>query len=484
MDERNIIFVGVAIYIAIMALVAVYSSRRAGTATDFVLAGRGLSLGLCTTTIVATWFGGGMLMGGSGAAYEDGLLGVIADPFGATLCLLLIGLFFVRIFRRLKFFSFIEFVEQRFGPSATLVTSAAALASSIFWVSGMLVAFGVIFESLTGTPLEIGIIGGAVVVVAYTSLGGMLAVALTDFVQMLIVAVGMVILFVVVLHDAGGWGTVYAQIPGSAWRMIPLEHTGERWLNYLRAWFIFGLADLASQSLLQRAMSAKDEKTAQNAFYLAGIGYLGFAMIPVTLGIIASVTMPGLADPESVLPVLAIEHLHPVFVALFVGALLAAIMSSCDSSLLAASTVISTNLLPFVKKSPSDRLQLAVTRWAIPFCGLIGVMGALNAQVIFNTMLDANMLMLAAVIVPFILGIWWKQANRAGALAAMASGITAWITTSLYFPNLPGDLVGLGVSLTAMLVVTPLTQKLDPPRELRDRDGNIVELTDRLGVLR
>ena len=91
MDERNIIFVGVAIYIAIMALVAVYSSRRAGTATDFVLAGRGLSLGLCTTTIVATWFGGGMLMGGSGAAYEDGLLGVIADPFGATLCLLLIG---------------------------------------------------------------------------------------------------------------------------------------------------------------------------------------------------------------------------------------------------------------------------------------------------------------------------------------------------------------------------------------------------------
>lgn len=484
MTEQAIIFAGVAIYIAIMAGIAVYASKRTHTATEFVLAGRSLSLGLCTATIIATWFGGGMLMGGSGAAYDDGLLGVIADPFGATLCLLLTGLFFVRIFRRLKFFSFIEFTEQRFGRVATIVTSAASLMSSIFWVAGMLVAFGIIFESLTSTPLVIGIIGGAFVVIAYTSIGGMLAVALTDFVQVIIIAVGLVVLFAVVLYDAGGWSTVYAQIPETAWRMIPLEHTGERWLNYLRAWFIFGLADLASQSLLQRAMAAKSERVAQNSFYLAGIGYLGFAMIPVTLGIIASVTMPGLADSESVLPTLAIEHLHPVAVAIFVGALLAAIMSSCDSSLLAAATVISTNLLPFFKKNPPDNVRLAVARWSIPICGIIAVLGALNAQVIFNTMIDANMLMLAAVIMPFILGVYWKKANRTGALAAMAGGIAAWIVSSTFYPDLPGDLIGLGASLAVMLIATPLTQKFDPPRQLVDRDGNPVELTNRLGILR
>ena len=484
MGEQAIIFTGVAIYIAIMAAVAIYASRRTHSATEFVLAGRSLSLGLCTTTIMATWFGGGMLMGGSGAAYEDGMLGVIADPFGATLCLFLMGLFFVRIFRRLKFFSFIEFVEQRFGHVATIVTSAAALLSSIFWVAGMLVAFGLIFESLSGTPLEVGIIGGAVVVIVYTSMGGMLAVALTDFVQMLIVAVGLIFLFIVVLYDAGGWSSVYAQIPESAWRMIPLEQTGERWLNYLRAWFIFGLADLASQSLLQRAMAAKSERVAQNSFYLAGIGYLGFAMIPVTLGIIASVTMPGLVDAESVIPTLAIEHLHPVAVALFVGALLAAIMSSCDSSLLASATVVSTNVLPFFKKDPSDQTSLAVARWAIPVCGFVAVLGALNAQVVFDTMLDANMLMLAAVIVPFILGIWWQKANRTGALVAMAAGIAAWLTASIFYPELPGDLIGLGASLAAMLVTTPLTQTFDPPRTLVDKDGNPVELTNRLGILR
>lgn len=483
MSTEAVIFSGVAIYIAIMAGVGVYASRRTHSAAEFMLAGRSLSLGLCATTIVATWVGGGLILGGSGAAYDDGMLGVIADPFGATLCLLLTGLFFARIFRRLKFFSFIEFVEQRFGRAATLITSLGALASSIFWVSGMLVGFGLIFESLTGTPLVYGIVGGALVVVGYTSVGGMLAVALTDFVQVVIIAAGVIVLFVVVLIDAGGPATVLSQVPAETWRFIPSEHTGERWLNYLRAWFIFGLADLASQSLLQRAMSAKSERVAQNAFYVAGFGYLAFAMFPVMLGIVGSITMPGLSDSESLLPTMAIEHLHPVFVAVFVGALLAAIMSSCDSALLAAATVISTNLLPFVRRSPSESLRLGVARWAIPACGFIGVLGALNARVVFDTVLDANMLMLAAVIVPFILGIWWKKANRAGAVAAMSAGIVAWLTTSLYYTELPGDLIGLGVSLLTMLIVTPLTQRIDPPRKLVDRDGNEVELTNRLGTI-
>lgn len=483
MNTESIIFLGVAVYIVVMIFVGVYASRHANSATDFILAGRSLSLSLCATTIVATWFGGGLLIGGSGAAYEDGLFGVIADPFGATLTILLCGLFFVRIFRRLKHFTFIEFVEQRFGPTAALITSIGALMSTLFWISAMLVAFGVIFESLTGVPLVLGILGGAFVVILYTSLGGMLAVALTDFVQIVIIAIGMTILLIVVVHDAGGWLNVWQQIPAERWRMIPVEHTAERWLNYLRAWFILGLADIASQSLLQRAMSAKSERIAQNAFYLAGIGYWGLAMIPVLLGIIASVTTPGLVDAESVIPTLAITHLHPVAVALFVGALLAAIMSSCDSSLLSSATIISTNLLPYFRRKPSDRLKLQVTRWGIPLCGVVAVAGALNAKVVFNTMLDANLLMLAAIIVPFIAGVWWRQANRTGALAAMIGGIIAWFVTSLFYPDLPGDLIGLGASLLTMIIVTPLTQVFDPPRTLVDSDGNPVELTNRLGVL-
>ncbi len=484
MASESIIFVGVGIYVLVMLGVGIYASRKTHSATEFAVAGRGMPLWLCATTIIATWFGGGMMMGGSGAAYDHGMLGVIADPFGGAVCLFLVGLFFARLMRRLRYFTFVEFVEQRFGPTCGVIASAGALFSSVLWTAGMLVAFGLIFESLTGTPLVLGIFGGALVVVIYTTVGGMLAVALTDFVQVLVIACGLALLLVVVLVDAGGWGAVSPRLAENTFRMLPLEHTVGEWLNYLRAWFIFGLADIASQSLAQRAMSAKSERVAQNAFYIAGFGYLALGMMPVMLGIIASVTMPGLENAESLLPALALEHLHPIAVAVFVGALLAAIMSSCDSTLLAGATIISTNILPFFKRDASDRLRLAVARWGILVCGVASVAIALNARVVFDTALDANLLTLAAIIVPFILGVWWKKANRSGALAAMSMGIVVWLTTSFLYPQLPGDLLGLGASLSTMLIVTPLTQRIDPPRPLADRDGKPVELADRLGVLR
>jgi SSS family transporter len=483
LSTETIIFIGVAIYIALMVAVGAYASRKTHTATEFIVAGRRLPLWLCTATIIATWFGGGMMIGGAGAAYDDGLLGVIADPFGATLCLVLSGLFFVRIFRRLKLFTFVEFVEQRFGKTASIVAALGGLASSLFWVAGMLVALGIVFESLTGVPKFQGILGGSIVVILYTMMGGMLAVALTDFVQLLIIVVGLALLLVAVLADAGGWASITDRLPENTFLMYPTENTGEQWLNYLRAWMIFGIADIASQSLIGRALSAESEQVAQRSFLLGAAGYFCLAMVPVMLGIIGSVTMPGLSDSEAIIPALAFEHLHPVAIAVFVSSVLAAIMSSCDSALLSSASIVSTNLLPLVKKDPSDRLQLLVARWGILGCGVFALTVAMNAQVVFDTMLDANLLMLSAVIVPFILGVWWKQANRAGALCAMFAGIVSWLVTSVAYPELPGDFIGLGVSLVTMLIAVPLTQGLDPPRPLRDRDGNLVELTDRSGIL-
>jgi len=483
MSTQTIILIGVAVYIVIMLAIGIYSSRKTHSVVEFAVAGRSMPLSLCTATIVATWFGGGVMIGVAGSAYDDGMLGVIADPFGAGLALVLIGLFFVRLIRRLRLYSFIEIIEQRFGVRAGIIGSIASIVSGLGWVAGMLVAFGIIFETLTGVPLAVGIIGGSFVVILYTSIGGMLAVALTDFVQMSIIAVGLVMLLVVVLVDTGGWSPIAAQLPEHTFRMIPLEQSLDSWLVYLRAWVIFGFADIASQSLLQRAMSAKSERVAQNSFYAAAISYVGFAMIPVMLGIIASITMPGLANSESVIPALALEHLHPVAIAIFVGALLAAIMSSCDSAILAAATVFGTNIFPLIKREPSERHQLLAIRLAIPVGGLFAVFVALNAREVFNTVLDANIVMLAAVIAPFILGMWWKKANRTGALAGMAAGIATWFVVSGLSETVPADLIGFVACLGTMLVVTPLTQAFDPPRGLVDHEGNEVELTNRLGVL-
>ena len=484
MSTQTIIFAGVAFYMVVMIGVGLYASKKTHSTAEFIVAGRSLPLGLLTTTIIATWFGGAMMIGGAGAAYDEGFYGVVADPFGGALCLLLLGLFFVRLFRRLKLLTFVDFVEQRFGRTAAVVATIGSLMSNLFWVSSMLVAFAIVFESLTGVPMVYGILGGAAVVILYTTMGGMLAVALTDFVQMIIIIAGLFVLLAVVLIDAGGWGNIGPHLPEGTFRLTPPEGaTREVWLNYARALVIIGVADIASQTLIGRALAAKSERVAQQAFYLGAIGYLVLGLMPVMIGIIASVTMPGVGNSESIVPTLAIEHLHPVILAVFVGAILAAIMSSADSALLAAGSVISANLLPIVVKDASERLRLRVARWSVPVCGIVAIAIALNAKVVYNTMLDANLLMLAAIIAPFILGVWWKKANRTGALAAMAGGVIAWQITATFFPNLPGDFVGLCVSLVTMLIVTPLTQTFDPPRELRDSDGNVVELTDRLGTL-
>lgn len=483
MSTEAIIFTGVAIYLVMMLVIGIWASKRTGSTANFIVAGRRLPIWIGSATIIATWFGGGTMMGAAGASYDQGLIGVIADPFGGALCLFLVGFFFVRLFRRLRLLTFIEFFENRYGKTAATIAAVGSIASNIGWTGALLVAFGLVFQSLTGVPMTIGIMGGAVVVFVYTVAGGMWAVALTDFVQIIVIAIGLIMLLVVVLIDAGGWNAIAPQLPEDTFRMIPAVHTWEVWLNYFRAWLIFGLADVTAQTLLQRAFSARNEQVAQNSFYLAGIGHLSLGMIPVMLGIIASVTMPGIVDKETVIPELAIAHLHPVAIAIFVGALLAAIMSSADSALLAAASIFSVNIMPLFKPQITDRARLLATRIAIPVFGSIAVYVALEVQVVYDLIQDANSVILVCVTIPFIVGVWWRKANRTGALASMAVGFLTWLVAILFAPGFPGDLLGLLTGLVAMLIVTALTQKSDPPQPLRNSDGEEVEMKDRLGTL-
>jgi SSS family solute:Na+ symporter len=483
MSTETIIFIGVAIYMVMMLSIGIYASKKAHTVSDFMVAGRGLPLMICTMTVIATWFGGSTIMGGAGAAYDDGMLGVIEDPWGGALAILLVGFFFARTFRRLRIITVADFMEQRYGRIAAIAITITQVFANTVWVASMLVGFALIFKTLTGVPMEYGIIGGACIIVFYTAIGGMWAVALTDFIQMLIIIVGLIILFSVVWINVGGWSAISPHLGEHTFRMIPLEHTTEQWLNYFRAWTIIGLVDISSQTLFQRVASAKSERVAQNAFYFGGLGYLAFGMLPVLMGIIGSVTMPGLEDSEGIIPALMIEHLHPVAVAIFVGALLAAIMSSADSALLAVGSLIGKNVLAMVKPDASPKLTLTVARAAIPAAGLVAIFVAMNVREVYSLMVDSNILGLAVIIIPFIFGVWWTKANRMGAYSAMAAGIGAWLTTLAVAPELPADFVGLAACFVTMLVVTPLTQKFDPPKAMLDSDGNPIQMTDRLGTL-
>ena len=466
-----------------MVGVGFYASRDSHSLSDFVVAGRKLPLWLCSVTVFATWFGSGTMMGVATSAYDGDILLMVGEPFGSGLALLLSGLFFARIVRRTRRYTWPEFFTARYGKVAGIFASLSDAFSHVIWMGAVLFTFGVLLESLTGMPMSVGIYVGLIVIVVYTMIGGMWAVAMTDFIQMVIFVTGLFILLFVVLNEAGGWSAISDQLPDGAFRLIPVESTTQNWADWLHVWMALGVAAIASSSIIQRTLSARTEGVAQNSFYIAAFGYLTIGLIPLMLGFSARVLLPDMADPNAVLTELAMAYLHPVLVVVFIGAIVSAIMSTSDSILLGVASVISTNLLPVVVKNPSEELRFRVVRWSIPVIGLVASYFALNADRAVAVIIDSAAILLAGIIVPFILCFWWEKANRSGALAGLIFGIGTWIVAGEIGTTFPPDLIGFCASLISMVTVTLLTQKIDPPRPLTNIDGEAVELKNRFGNL-
>jgi SSS family solute:Na+ symporter len=478
------ILTGAGLYMVIMLGIGFYASRGSHSVTDFIVAGRSLPIWICSVSIFATWFGSGIMMGAATSGYDQDFLLMIGEPFGSGLALLLSGLFFARIMRRARRMTWVEFFEARYGKFAGVFGALTDILSGIIWLGGVLFTFGILLESLTGLPNAVGIFGGLIVIVIYTMVGGMWAVALTDFIQVAILTIGLVVLSVIVLNDVGGWGVIAEQLPKDAFRFFPFDHTYKNWIEYIHVWMTLGIAAIAANSVIQRALSARTEMVAQNSFLIAAVAYVVIGVIPIMLGMIASVTMPGAEDSNSILTDIAVAHMQPIFVVLFVGAILSSIMSTSDSILLSSASIISTNLLPRVIKNPGDALRLSVTRWSIPFIALAASYIAFGAERVVEVLIQSAAPLLAMTIVPFILCFWWEKANRFGALGGIFGGLAGWLISAQFDTVTPPDLIGFAVSLVIMVVVTLLTQRIDPPRPITDDQGNEVKLTNRVATFR
>ena len=311
------VIIGLCVYVFLTLLVGVYAGRRVKDSADFVVAGRRLGIWLATGTLSATWFGTGTVLGAAGAAYEGGFLAVIADPFGAALCLFLAGLFYVRMMRRMGISTIAEFFERRFGKTAGVIAAACTIPAYIGWVASLMVGFGKIIHAVTGLDAVLGTCLGAAIVLIYTTVGGMWAVTLTDFIQVTVLTLGLIFMTPILLSDMGGWAAIRAQLPDDQFYLYPRDADMTTWFNYARAWLVIGLGNLAGQDLLQRSLSSRNESVAQHSAYISGIIYLTVGLLPVFLGIAATLTFPNLEDPEQVMMKLAETYLPPLGMAVF-----------------------------------------------------------------------------------------------------------------------------------------------------------------------
>lgn len=444
----------IALYLLTTIGIGWWAARKVKSSQDFVIAGQNMPMLVAASALFATWFGSETILGASSEFVEHGLLGVIEDPFGAALCLLLVGAFFARPLYRLKILTFNDFFRIRFSQRVEWLSAVFIVPSYFGWIAAQLVALAIILNTLAGIPLLFGIGICSLAVVIYTYIGGMWAVSITDAVQTVLIIVGLLVLGGTLLRDVGGWQTLVAQTPAGFFRFIPPSDLNSV-VHYIAAWMTIGLGSIPQQDVFQRVLSARNERTAVQASFLAGGLYLTIGLIPLFIGLCGKMLYPDIhsGDTQLVLPLIVMRHGTLALQILFFGALLSAILSTTSGAILAPATVIGENLIRPYFPDLTDQQLLRVMRLSVVGVALCSALMAGMSADIYDLVAQSSSLSLVSLFVPLTAGLYWKRASNAGALASIVLGMGTWIWCEYLQPtHYPALLYGLVVSIFGMLL--------------------------------
>jgi SSS family transporter len=456
----------VVLYLVASIAIGLWAARRVHNSRDYVVAGRSLPLYMSFALVFATWFGAETVLGVSATFLQDGMGGIVADPFGFSFCLVLIALFFARAFYRLNLLTIGDFYRKRYNKPVEVATSVCITLSYLGWTSAQFTALGFVFHALSGgaIPLGWGIALGAGAVLVYTLFGGMFSIAYTDLFQTAIIIVGLLYLAFLLGGMAGGFDAVVLHAAQAEkfhfWPQPELREV----LAFVAAFLTAALGSIPQQDVFQRVTAAKDADTAVRGTMIGGIVYFCMAFVPIFLAYSALLIDPQMVGPlaagdanesQLILPKLILGH-TPLFAqVMFFGALLSAIMSSASGALLAPTSLFTENVLrPFLPHM-SDRQFLLTLRLVLVIFALAVLVFALESDAsIYQMVQNAYKVTLVSAFAPLVLGLFWKRATTAGALLSVVLGLVTWLLLEAVAPEalVPPQLVGLAASFLGMVV--------------------------------
>ena len=403
---------------------------------------------------------------------KEGLRGVIADPFGSSLALILVGLFFAPRFYRLNLLTVGDFYRLRYNRVVEVLCAVCIAASYLGWVAAQFKVFGLVLNVVTDGAVSqpVGMVIGAVIVLAYTTFGGMFSVAILDFVQISVIIGGLLYIASVVGGLAGGVDVVISHAAHAGKLNVFPQATFEAWVPFIGAWLTMMLGSIPQQDVFQRVTSAKDERTAVRGSLLGGTLYFCFCFVPMFLAYAATLIDPALfntllaQDSQLVLPTLILRHI-PVFAQiLFFGAVLSAVMSCASATLLAPSVILSENVLKELLPRLSDREFLRVMRLVVViFAILVLTIALTSSSSIYQLVVGTYEVTLVAAFVPLCAGLFWSRATTQGALCACVAGLTTWVGLELFGPSgsiWHPQLLGLLMATMGMVAGSLLPQKI------------------------
>ena len=473
-SNKTILAITLCVYVLFLLAISIFASRRVETEADYLVAGRRLPLFLAWGTLIATWFGAATMFAAAGAVREEGLLGVVLDPFACAGTLILAGLFFARPLWNKNIFTMADFYRQTYGPAAELTGGLIQVPSYFAWIALQYSALAGLLELYFAIPFPAGLLLVALITLAYTLIGGMWSVTLTDSLQILIAIIGLVILTAAVLADPLlGNGNLFLGATVLYEKLLADHPQHLRlWPDYatsgsltahitavlsvLAAWATGLFGNIPGQDLQQRVFAAKDATTASRACVLAGLLYLVFGSLPLVLGFASLVTHPGgTLDPVAYL---ANTYLSPAMLIVFVIAVVSMIVSTATSAVLAPATILGHNLLVRIPYFQDER-ALVRDRLSVVLVSVGGLCIAMLGESLMGLLDIALSIQLSALFVPVLFGIYGRPRNQTCCILAMLFGFFTWsVTHSIevwnpaqpsFFSTLqviPSDFYGLAAS--------------------------------------
>ena len=423
------IWAAVLAYFVVQLGIGWWASRRVGGEVDYLVAGRRLGLWMVAGSLFATWFGAETVMGSSSAIAEAGLSGGRADPFGYTVCLLGMAILIAFKMRDRGYVTLGDFFRDRYGRTVELLAVVIMVPTSVMWAAAQLLAFGEVIVVVSDISLEFALLASLTMVVAYTVLGGLLSDVVTDLFQGVVVVIGLLILFAFVVANAGGVGEAFSGISADQLSLIGED---EGFFSAMNSWMIPIVGSLVAQEAISRFLGAKSASTARNAGFVAAGLYFVFAMIPALIGLIVGNMDLNLAYDDAFLPTLAEELMPPALFVIFIGALISAILSTVDTTLLAVSGLVTRNIIDPLTPAATDRQRLAIARLVTAIAGIFAYVLATGGDTIYGLVEAASSWGSAGIAVTVLIGLWSGFGGPRAALAALIAGVAGTIFFGAY----------------------------------------------------
>ena len=506
-DSSNLILATLSIYFLAIIALGLFYSRRARSSEDFILASHSLSTPFVTGSVVATWLGGAVILGGAKEAYVGGFQAIVWDPWSPVLTLLFCGFLLVRVLRRSRFMTAIDFFNARYDRQIGMVGLTVHVLSYVSWISAQLLSLGVLLNLVTGLGLVSAALLGAAIILTISLTGGLWALSRSDMLAFIILTVVLLAVLPYAFGAVGGpmafiekAGNLDGAPPFSLFYTSELTSAGQPtgFSGYLgilgvfymlAAWFSVAIGDMGGSVLSARALAAKDEASATRGFVYGGVFYLVLGMVPVIVGMCVFILRADFPEAEldNIFPWF-VQHYVPEWIAvLFFVAAASAIVSTAGDTVLTSGALLGYTVLKALKPETTDRQRLLATRIAMLCFTATGLAFGLAMGNLYNLLVFAGAIAFPVVSSSFICGILWKKANVTGARASILTGAVSWIALVFVFlPHVGGEtwdaiyiasVPAFVCSLMALIAVSLLTQESCPPKPIRDADGNDISDT-------